>query len=513
MTPGDDGPVDRLQSARDLDVDAFEATVREEADVIREHIADGTFDNPEITIGLEHEFYAVAADTHRLRRVPRDLLRCFGFEQELGLHNAELSTGVQPLNPPGVAAMRRDVEAKVTALQRLAADEDIRLVADGMWTVGPEGNTTEGYLTESTRSEGLTLGVNVTNAVRYHGFGDYDGDRSIRGQIDLPGATMETDNAAAGSLTSSIQPHYQCRRAADIPECHGLALRIAGPLLALAANSPFLPPDLYDDPDPDRETLIEEGHAEVRVPVYEQMMNPPDAPPKVRFPGDIDAPGEFVDRVVEDAVLVPADFDRGDRFDDAFVHFRHKHGSYWRWVRPVFGGASEDAANARIEFRPLPGQPTIPDTAGFVAAFGGLLTGLRATDHPVAGLDWETARENFYAAATDGLDADLAWITADGERTSDTAVLFADLFDAAVAGLARHGFDREQAARWLDPLRERVARGCSPAGWKRQFVASRLADGASATEAIEAMQRAYIDIQRDTLADGHFADWPDPEQA
>jgi hypothetical protein len=511
MTDGDDGPVDHLQSARDIDVSAFEATVREEAGVIRDHLAEGTFDNPEVTIGLEHEFYAVDADSKRLRRVPRDLLRCFGFEQELGLHNAELSTGVQPLNPPGIEAIRRDVEAKVSAIQGLATGENIRLVADGMWTVGPAGNTTEDYLTASTESGGVTLGVNVTNTTRYHGFGGGGSDHSIRGRIDIAGATMDTDNAAAGSLTASIQPHYQCRRASDLPEMHGLALRVAGPLLALAANSPFLPPDLYDDPDPGRETLVDDGYAETRVPVYEQMMNPVDAPAKVRFPADIDAPGEFVDRVVEDAVLVPADIDPGDRFDDAFAHFRHKHGSYWRWVRPVVGGPSRDAANARIEFRPLPGQPTIPDTMGFVAAFAGLLTGLRATDHPVAGLDWETARGNFYAAARDGLDADLTWITADGDRTTDTEALFADLFDAAAAGLADHGFGGERAAAWLDPLRERVERGRSPAGWKCAFVADRLDAGATATEAIEAMQRVYIDRQAESLADGHFVDWPVPD--
>jgi hypothetical protein len=506
---GRDRPVDRLKATREIDVSAFQATVREEAAVLAEHVADGTFDNPGVTIGLEHEFYAVDEATGALRRVPRDLLACLGFERELGLHNAELGTGVLPLNPAGVRAMHREAESKARALQRQAESEGIRLVADGMWTIGPEQNSPEGYLTESTRADGLTLGVNVTNDVRYHGFGGETG-RRIRGRIDLPGASLATDCAAAGSLTSSIQPHYQCREAADVPAFHGIALRLAGPLLALAANSPFLPPALYDDPDPSREVLLEAGHAESRVPVYEQMMNPEDAPPKVRFPADVDTVREFLDRVVEDTVLVPADVDPGHRFDDEFAHFRHKHGSYWRWVRPVFGGASADAANARIEFRPLPAQPTIPDTVAFVAAFAGLMTAVHRDDHPVAGLEWQAARDNFYAAASDGLAADLAWITADGERTRDTQQLYADLFDTAASGLRRHGFDADAVERWLDPLRERVERGHSPAGWKRRHVADSLDDGVEARTAIAAMQRAYIDHQRETMADGSFADWPAP---
>jgi hypothetical protein len=54
-------------------------------------------------------------------------------------------------------------------------------------------------------------------------------------------------------------------------------------------------------------------------------------------------------------------------------------------------------------------------------------------------LPWETARDNFYAAVREGLDADLAWVTADGERTTDTDRRYADLFETAVEGLVSRG--------------------------------------------------------------------------
>jgi hypothetical protein len=90
------------------------------------------------------------------------------------------------------------------------------------------------------------------------------------------------------SLTTSIQPHFQVERAADLPHHFGYALRIAGPLLALEVNSPLFPPDLYDDLD--RETVLEDGWMENRIPVYEDMMNPPGEHQKVRFPADIEQP-------------------------------------------------------------------------------------------------------------------------------------------------------------------------------------------------------------------------------
>ena len=505
-----DGQIDRLRDAKGIDVADFDARVREEAAVVHDHVAAGTFDNEQVTIGLEYEFYAVDRETCQVRRIPRSLLGCVGFVEELGLHNTELNSAVHPLTSVGVDALAADVTAKVEAFQRLAADRGIRLVSDGMWTIGPAAGSTVAYLTEATRGDGLTLGINVSNSTRYHGFGSFDDDRMIGGRIDVPGASIEADNAGPVSLTTSIQPHYQCRRAADLPAYHGIALRLAGPLLALAVNSPLLPPALYDDPGPDPTVLLETGYAEHRVPIYEGMMNPTRGDPKVTFPRDIDAPGEAIDRIVDDAILVPAEIAAAERFDDAFVHFRHKHGSYWRWVRPVFEGSTERAANVRIEFRPLPGQPTIPDTVAFLAAFCGLLTELVESAHPVADLPWERARGNFYAAAEDGLDADLAWITADGERTTDTDRLYEDLLSAAASGLERHGCSASRAAELLAPLRARVDRRLTPASWKRNAVAAALDSGATPAEAIERAQRAYIDRQAATLSDGSLVEWPEP---
>ncbi|TKX76231.1 hypothetical protein EXE53_32985, partial [Halorubrum sp. SD626R] len=148
--------------------------------------------------------------------------------------------------------------------------------------------------------------------------------------------------------------------------------------------------------------------------------------------------------------LIPMpESDGTDRFDDAFATFRTKHGSYWRWVRPVFEGASRSAANARIEFRPIPGQPTVRDSIAFQSAFAGLMQALPQREHPVIGLEWETARDNFYAAVADGLDADIEWIGPDGERTTDTDALFADILDHAEAGLRTAGCADDEAAAWI----------------------------------------------------------------
>jgi hypothetical protein len=503
-------PVNQLQDSQSVDREEFNSRVQEEATRIKTHLDQGTFDNEQTTIGFEYEFYAVDRQSNQLRRVPRALLGCLGFEKELGLHNTELNCNPQPLNAAGLDGLEHDIGAKVRAFQRRAADERLRIVSDGMWTIGPAESQTAAYLTSATHEEGLTLAINVANAVRYHGFASVEDRQMIGGRIDVDGVSVEADNAGPVSLTSSIQPHYQCRRAATLPSHMRTALRVAGPLLAVGVNSPFFPPRLYEDGEIPVGPASRDGHHELRVPVYEQMMNPQTGEPKVRFPADIETPAEAVDRIATDTTIVAANIEAGERFDDQFVHFKHKHGSYWRWVRPVFDGHSEDAASARIEFRPLPGQPTIPDAVAFVAALAGLLRSMHATDHPARSLEWETARENFYAAARDGLRADLVWQTSEGDRTTDTHEIFADLFDAAVAGLERHGLSREDAERRIAPLRDRVRQGVTPAGWKLSAADAAYERGESPTEGVRTAQTRYIQQQAETLYSGHLAEWPEP---
>ena len=491
----------RIRSALDVDTEAFDARVEAEAETLREEIADGTFDNPQAIVGLEYEFYVVDDGTDALMRVPRRLLEYIGFEKELGLHNAELSTTPQPLSRYGLEAQESEVQAKLDAAQREVSREGMALVSDGMWTVPPVGETASAYLTDSIEQDGVRMATNMSRAVRYHAMANTDYAAEL--QLDAPHVSLSADTVMPESLITSIQPHYQVAHAHDLPENFRYALRIAGPLLAVAVNSPFFPPDLYDA---DGETVLEECWMENRVPVFESVLNPEDSE-KVTFPADIGSVDEAIERIATDATVVPADIEPQGRFDDAFAHFRHKHGSFWRWVRPVFDGPTRTNANARIEFRPLPGQPTVRGTVSLLAVFAGLLESLPRREHPLGDQPWETAEANFYRAVRDGLDAELEWVTADGTDTTDTDELYAELFELARDGLELRGFDAAVANRYIQPLRERVDRRMTPAQWKHDRVEERMAAGEPFGQAIWGMQSDYIDAQSETLVEGTFIEW------
>ena len=500
----------RVREVLDVDAEEFGRRAAADAETVKAELREGTFDNHQSILGFEYEFYAVAdgrwadddADDAALTRVPRRLLELIGFEKELGLHNAEMTTSPQPFGPHGLRAQESEVLARLRAALTTAGAEGMRLVSDGMWTIPPAGETARAYLADSVLDEGVRIATNMSASTRYHAManGPSAPDRLV---IEAPHVELEADTVMPESLITSIQPHYQPQYAADLPRYFNYALRIAGPLLSLGVNSPFFPPDLYDDAP--AEEILDDAWHENRIAVFESVLNARGE--KVRFPPDLDSVDEAVDRVVEDETVVPMPVARGDRFDDQFATLRTKHGTYWRWVRPVFGGATRSSANARIEFRPVPAQPTVRDSVAFLAAFAGLMEALSRHEHPVASMAWEHAEENFYAAMRDGMDAEQRWITHGGEETTDTETVYRDLLDQAAAGLEAVGFSESEARDYLAPLRWRAENGVTPADWKRERVRERLDAGDDLAAAITEAQRLYIDRQRETLLEGRFSDW------
>jgi len=521
---------------RALDPDSgpeFDRRVRRQGDRLADAIEAGAFDNEAFTLGLELEVYAVD-DDGRLAPIPEDV-----FEgpaaKELGVHNAELNAPATRFDADGIAEQARRLERDLRATRERAREHGLEVVLDAMWTVPPaegghaylddvdvEGGTDDGgpVVPGSGEDDPVVVARNMRRDPRY-GALDNETVRRAGGSIpfEVPGATLAFRTILFESLATSIQPHVQVPDTDQFPQYHNLAVRTLGPLLALSTNSPFLPADCYDA---DPETVLDEGHHELRIAAFEQSMN--QGARKVCLPEDIETTSDVVEHVVTDETFGPFlrewvddDADAGGatggsdpvHVDDCW-EFDYKRGTYWRWVRGVVCGSAVrgacDERSVRIEYRPLPTQPTVRDTVGLQALTAGLLCGLVAADHPLADLDWASAERSFYAAAEDGLDADLAWVTADGERTDDADRIFEEVFAYARRGLDEQGVPADLQDRYLDPIEARRERGVTPSVWKRRRVREALDEGATLAEAFESMQREYVRLSREHDT---FADWLD----
>jgi len=549
----------------------FRERLAAQADQLREGIEDGQFDNEDFAVGLEVEVYAIEAEPDpveededepdeatldadlsgggsggglgslepagedaaddplesdeddggdepytdleawegRLAELPESTFDGTAAK-ELGVHNAEINTDPDPMGATGLEVQTTSTEMRIKKARDAAREDNRELVLDAMWTVPPEEGSVD-YLSAVEERDGVVFAENMRQDPRYVAL-DNEALGHAGGEIDfeVPGFSGSFPTILFESLTSSIQPHLQIPDSERFPAYYNAAIRTLGPLLALSANSPLLPADMYEAVD-DPETLLDETHHELRIAAFEQSVNT-STHPKVRVPSDIEAATDVVDRVVEDDLFAPflrewiADGGR-DGLADTYWEFDHKRGTYWRWLRCVIGGDPVDGAgderSLRIEYRPIPTQPTVRDTIAVQTLTAGLIRGIVAADHPLAELPWQDAKTSFYNAARDGPDAELSWVTADGQRTTDHDVIYDEVFDLARRGLAAQDVPEARIDEFLEPMERRHALGATPSTWKLDRVRDRLANH-ELEGAIHETQREYYRLSREHDA---FYDW------
>ena len=488
---------------------SFDRRVDEQAAQLRSKLDSGAFDSSGFAVGLELELYAVDG-SGALARID-DAVFGDDYVREIGLHNVECNASPQAFDPAGVQQQAAELRDAVDDLQARLSSHDKQAICDGMWTIPPSEGSRP-YLDAVERVDEIILAANMPTKPRYCAM-DNHLVREAGGEItlDVPGANHRFSTILVESLTTSIQPHLQIPDTDQFPTYFNAAIRTLGPVLALATNSPFLPTDLYNDVS-DPHQLVEETPHELRIPVFEQTVNR-GGHTKACCPQDIETPTDIIDRVVEDWTCGPflsewpeTPTDETPAVVDPYWEFTHKYGTYWRWVRAIIGGDASggDGGSLRIEYRPLPTQPTVDEVLSLQWLTVGLIRGIVAADHPLVDLSWDDAEQSFYNVVDDGLDAELHWITAGGEPTSDPEEIYPELFALARRGLREQGHTDSEAEALLAPMVDRFERGETPSQWKKARVREALDAGASLDEAIKRMQRAY---NRHSRRGGPFAEW------
>jgi hypothetical protein len=164
----------------------------------------------------------------------------------------------------------------------------------------------------------------------------------------------------------------------------------------------------------------------------------------------------------------------------------------WRWNRAVYDDAA--GGHLRIEMRALPCGPTVADMTANAAFLIGLTLGLAPhVDEWLPRFTFGQARRNFYAAARDGLAAELLWPSArtPSPEPHAAASLLVSLLPVARAGLVDNGVAAAEADAQLGVVAERVARGVTGARWQRRTL-ERLGSGRTRREALAALLKRYL---------------------
>ena len=288
------------------------------------------------------------------------------------------------------------------------------------------------------------------------------------------GLDMTHEDVMLEAAATSFQIHLQCRPERAVQDFNA-ALLASAPMVALAANSPFL-----------------FGHSlwqETRIPLFEQAVSVgPRAPARVTFGTGYAKQSLFeifAENQREHPILLP--FVQPDEPAHKYAHVRFQNGTVWRWNRPLLGFDYDGQPHLRIEHRVVPAGPTIRDCVGNTAAYLGLIRALGELDDLHAPrIDFDAARQNFYAAARDGLDAQFTWF--DGKRQRARDLLGETLLPLAAKALARMDIPADDIERYFGMVSARVANGQTGANWQSRWVERHGADWAALT-------LAYLDAQ------------------
>jgi hypothetical protein len=367
---------------------------------------------------------------------------------ELSRFNVEINGTPQRLRQRAFSHIETELLATWRRCVAMAQAMDSRLVLIGILPTIRESHLTMANVSPLKRYEALNAQILQLR-----------GGRPL--VIDIDGIEhlhTEHRDVMLEAATTSFQVHLQIP-ARDAVRFYNASLIAAAPVVAVAANSPFL--------------FEHSLWAETRIPLFEQAVaaHAPDADPadwRVSFGAGYlqDVSAYFIDNQRRFPVVLPIE---SDGQPETFTHLRLHNGTIWRWNRLLIGFDSDDLPHVRIEHRVLPAGPSIHDMLANAAFYIGLVTFLVSLpDAPEEGLTFPSARANFYAAARDALDARVSWIATREAGMRDLVLL--ELLPMARRGLQQLNIDPDDIARYLGTVEARVRSGRTGAAWQRAWV-------------------------------------------
>lgn len=418
-------------------------------------LRDGAIERGARRMGAEQELFLV---DRAMRPAPvaietLERLASLPFTTELARFNLEANLPPTSLGAGALAGLERTLHALIAAAERAAAASDARIVLTGILPTLAVSDLTLANLSPNPRYRALNDTLAASRDDAFH----------LR--IDgLDRFEHRHHNVLFEACTTSFQLHLQVE-AEQFAELYNLAQAISGPLLAAATNSPLL--------------LGRRLWRETRIALFEHATDARSEgqrarrqPPRVRF-GSGWVKESILELLREDAARFPivvaspeeeAPLEaiaegRAPRLHALCAH----NGTVWRWNRGCYG-VIDGVPHLRIENRVLPSGPTVLDEVANAALFYGLMLALPdAYGRIDRRLSFDDAKRNFFAAAREGLLAQMQWI--DGRALPARTLLLDELLPLARRGLAAAGVSPAEITRYLDVLEGRVDAQQTGADW------------------------------------------------
>ena len=405
------------------------------------------------------------------------------YTTELGQFQLEANCDPQVLAGDGLSKLHAQLDVLVEQARRAAGELDMDVVLMGILPTMRKADLGLDNMVPSARYLALNKIVTELRGGKF--------EFAIKGLDEL---MIDHDSVMLEACNSSFQVHLQVAPA-EFARLYNIAQVLAGPLMAVSANSPIL--------------FGKRLWAETRIALFRQAVDTRKQTGHLR---ETEARVSFGTRWVRQSVveifkediarfrtLVGTDLDEDPmaRLDRGEIPelkaLRLHNGTIYRWNRACFGIIG-DKPHLRIENRIMPAGPSTLDEVANAAFWVGLMAEMGAREEDVTRrIDFDQAGANFYTAAREGLGAHFTWLGHQDIAARD--LVLEHLLPMAETGLRRQRVAPEDIKRFLTVVDERVRLVRTGARW--QFSSwNSLRDRATPGERANALVAATVARQR-----------------
>ncbi len=443
------GDQDVRQESQREEIRVFLKHLLKDVRALEEMLAGDLFESGVRRIGAEQELFLVDHDWRPAPIATQVLAELDEphFTTELGRFNLEFNLDPLVFGGSCLSDMERQIDELLGRVREAARRCGGAVVLTGILPTINKSDLELEFMTPNPRYFALNEAM-----TRLRG-GDYE--FFLKGVDELH---LRHDSIMVEACNTSFQVHFQVAPE-EFARLYNAAQVATGPVLAAAANSPLL--------------FGKRLWWETRVGLFQQSIDTRRASPHLREQIPRVSFGRhwvrssvleiFREDIARFRTLLSTEMD-DDPFDairegraPSLKALRLHNSTVYRWNRVCYG-ISDGKPHLRIENRVLPSGPTPRDEIANAALWYGLVSGLLEEYGDVTRhFNFDDVRANFFSAAQQGLNAQLAWV---GGRLAPAGQLILDtLTPLARAGLTAAGIDAGDIDRYLGTVEERVRTG------------------------------------------------------
>lgn len=467
------------------ELQAFTKHLLNDVKALEYMLKEGWFDIETIRIGAEQELclvdqhlkpYSVAMPLIEKAQNP-------DFVTEIAKFNLEINFAPLAFAGNCLSALEKDINQNLQTAHELADSFDAQIVLAGILPTIRKFDLNHDNLTPYERYKALLSAIGNLRGS--------DHDLKINGTDEL---NIKLESAFIEGCNTGFQVHMQIKPD-EFVDKYNISQAVAGPTLALAANSPFL--------------FGKRLWKETRVALFQQSIDTRNTSdhlrersPRVTF-GHSWLKGSILDIYREDImrfrILLHSTIE-----EDAMEAVRNgkvpslkalttHNSTVYRWNRPCYG-VGGPKPHLRIENRILPSGPTVIDEVANAALWLGLMNGMQLQYPDITKvMDFDDAKSNFLAAARNGMDTKFNWV---GKKKYPAAELIKhELIPLAREGLKAAHIDKQDIDRYMDVLSERNHNYRNGAQWMLHSF-SKIRETSSREEALTAITAAMAENQK-----------------